>query len=178
MRSTVSTTFRNIIEEYYPGLNLKPTYWRFMRCLIFGPKDTMTGLSLIDGYHIAKANNMVPAFRNNNHVGRTFLEDFQRDVMTLQTFSWSGWNYENKQARIAIVTFPEEIIALITKELTNTVKDRVYFDTGLAVTRARTQAQREIIRIEAETYFEFALPEAKPLLYYMNNLSTHFPSLF
>lgn len=173
MRSTVSTTFRNIIEEYYPGLNLKPTYWRFMRCLIFGPKDTMTGLSLIDGYHIAKANNMVPAFRNNNHVGKFFLEEFQKDVMTPKTFSWSGWNYENKQARIAIVTFPEEIITLITKELINTVKDRVYFDTGLAVTRARTQAQREIMRIEAETYFEFALPEAKPLLHYMNNLSTH-----
>jgi hypothetical protein len=173
MRKTVSTTFRNIIEEYYPGLNLKPTYWRFMRCLIFGPKDTITGLSLINGYHIAKAEGAVLAFRANNHTGRNFLEDFQRDVMTRQTFSWSGWNYENKQARIAYVIFPQEINTLITKEITNTTKNKVYFDTGLAVTKARAKTQRELIKLEADTYFEFAVPEAKPLLKYMNNLPTH-----
>ena len=174
MRTTVSKGFLERLEILLPGLKKKLEYKRFMRCLIFGPKDIATGLPLIDSYHIAKALNQVASFRSRNFTGKPFLEEFRREVMSLETFSWSGWDYQEGKARIAYITFPEEIQTLITKELTNTSnKDRVYFDTGLAVTRARTQAQRELMRVEAETYFELAIPEAKPLLHYMNNLPTH-----
>ena len=174
MRKTVSTRFLLALEKQYPGLNKNVSYKRFMRYLIFGLKETSTGLSLIDGYHVAKANNMVPAFRSNNHTGKKFLLKFQKDVMTHDTFSWSGWDSKKGQARVAYIKFPAHIQELIDKEIrmvTTNFKDKVYFDTGKKVQDYTRKVDREIIKQEAFTYFEFAVPEAKPLLSYMNNLS-------
>lgn len=174
MRKTVSTIFLLALQKQYPGLNKKVSYKRFMRYLIFGLKETLTGLSLIDGYHVAKANNRVPAFRSNNHTGKKFLLKFQKDVMTPETFYWSGWDYEKGQARIAYIKFHGHIQELIDKEIrmvTTNFKDKVYFDTGKKVQDYTRKVDRELIKQEAFTYFEFAVPEAKPLLSYMNNLS-------
>jgi hypothetical protein len=174
MRNTVTRTFRQTIALTFPGLHLNISYWLFMLYLIFGHKDVLTGLPLIDGFHIAKANNQVLAFRNNNHIGKKFLEDFQKDVMTPKTFTWSGWSQKDKRARVAYVKFPPHILELIEIEMyTTATKDKVYFVTGKKVVDNLRKVQREMIKKEAETYFEFAIPEAKPLLTYMNNLSVH-----
>lgn len=173
MRKTVSIILYNAIYKQYPGLNKKISYRRFFRYLIFGLKDELTGYPLIDVYHLAKAEELVEIFRGKNYVGRTFLEEFQREVMSVKTFTWSDWNHQDGRARIAFITFTTAIQILITKEFTNNTKDRVYFDTGKRVTKAQAKAQREMIKLEVDTYFEFALPEAKPLLKYMNNLPIH-----
>lgn len=174
MRKTISILLYTALIEYFKGLGNNIFYWRLMRCLIFGPKDEATGLPLIDGYHIAKADNQVAAFRARNHVGKNSLEDFQIHVMSKETFTWSDWNPNEKRARIAFIKFPPYIQDLIEKEMTNistNFKDKVYMDTGKRVSDNIRKVDRELIKQEAYTYFEFAIPEAKPLLHYMNNVS-------
>lgn len=174
MRKTISILLYTALKEYFKGLGTNVFYWRFMRCLIFGPKDEVTGLPLIDGYHIAKADNQVASFRARNHSGKTCLEDFQTHVMSPETFTWSDWSYQQKRARIAFVKFPPYIAELIEKEMINistNFKDKVYMDTGKKVSDNMRKVDREVIKQEAFTYFEFAIPEAKPLLHYMNTVS-------
>lgn len=173
MRKLTSKEFRLIFKTQYPGLDLNIAYWRFMRYLIFGEKDTLTGFPVVDMFHIAKAEGKVTLFRtSHNYVAEEFLIKFQSDVMSLDTFSWSDWNHKDKRARVAFVTFPEEINILIEKERFNmtSIKDKVYFDTGNKMRESIRKAERERIKQECLTYFEFSIPEARPLLAYMNNL--------
>lgn len=171
MRKTTSKAFRDAFNITYPGLNFSLSYWRFMRYLIFGNKDEDTQLPLIDLFHVAKAENKEYLVRHNNYIAEPFLLNFQEYVMSVETFFWSDWSYKQGIARIAYVQFPEHIITLIEKERTMACKDRVYFDTGKKTSTATQRVDRELIKQEAYTYFDFAIPEAKPLLTYMNNLS-------
>lgn len=176
MRKLTTKEFRHIFKLLYPGLDLDPAYWRFMRYLIFGEKDTLTGFPVIDMFHVAKAEGKVALFRTTHcYVAIEFLIRFQRDVMSKETFSWSDWSHKDKRARIAFVIFPPEIVTLIEKERFDmtSLKDKVYFDTGNAMRSSLQKLELERIRQESLTYYEFAIPEAKPLLTYMNNLPTN-----
>lgn len=174
MRKLVTKSFRDLLIQQYPGLKLDISFRRFMRYLIFGRKDILTGLPLIDLFHIAKAQDVVDYYKTSNKfIGQIFLEEFQSKVMTLETFSWSDWSHHNKRARVALITFPEHLLQLMETEIymtANNMKEKVYFDTGKRVRDNTLKVDRELIKKEALTYFEFAVPEAKPLLQYMNNL--------
>lgn len=122
-------------------------------------------------FHVAKAENKEHLVKYNNYSAEPFLLKFQYHVMSKDTFSWSGWNYKQGLARIAYVKFPKHIVTLIEEERIMACKDRVYFDTGKKRNAASEKVDRELIKQEAYTYFDFAIPEAKPLLTYMNNLS-------
>ena len=176
MKKLTTKEFRKIFEVLYPGLNLDIAYWRFMRYLIFGEKDSLSGYPVIDVFHVAKTENKVSLFRNSkSYVAVEFLIRFQKDVMSPKTFTWSDWNHRDKRARIAFVTFPQEIIILIEKErfnMTTSIKDKVYFDTGKKMRESIRKAEQEMIKQECLSHFEFSVPEARPLLAYMNNLPT------
>ena len=170
MRKTTSKEFRELCRHFYPGLDKNITYWRFMRYLLFGIK-TKEGNLLIDGFHLSKAENKTHLFIHNNYCGLDFLNKFKLDVMS--TFSWSKWNYKDKTSRVAYFQFPKELIDLLEKEKINMKESRVYFDTGKKFTTKQQKVEKELLKEEARTYFEFARPEAKELLAYMNNLPTH-----
>lgn len=173
-RSTVSREFREGIKKAFPGLEEIVEFWALMGHLIFGRKCKYTGYPLIDSFHLAKIENKVYKLKKSKkYVGKTFLQRFQQEVMSLEIFTWFDWDRYNGIARTAKVIFSEEINVLINKELINNSEDRVFFVTGKKVTRAQAIAQREIIKLEADTYFEFAIPETRPLLKYMNNLPIH-----
>jgi hypothetical protein len=170
MRKTTSKAFRDAFSIEYPGLNYSLSYWRFMRYLIFGNKDEITQLPIIDLFHVARAEGKEPQLKNNHYVAEPFLLSFQSVVMTKETFSWSDWSYKQGKARIPYVEFPEQILTLIEEERIMVCKDKVYFDTGKKINATTLKVDRELIKQEALTYFDFAVPEAKPLLTYMNNL--------
>lgn len=86
---------------------------------------------------------------------------------------WSNWNYKEGKARVAYPNFPIEVLELLDKEPTNMKECRVYFDTGLKFSRKRQQVDLQLMKEEAQTYFEFARPESQGLLEYMNNLPTN-----
>lgn len=172
-RSTVSREFREGIKETYPGLEEIVEFWALMEYLIFGKKCEYTGYPLIDSFSLAKAQGKKHTVKVKNYVGKTFLYKFQQQVMTPETFTWSNWSYQNNRARVAFVTFPKEIQTLINKELVNNTADRVYFTTGNVFSKARIKTQRDMIKLEVNTYTESAIPEVKPLLNYMNNLPVH-----
>jgi hypothetical protein len=172
-RSTVSREFREGIKETYPGLEEIVEFWALMEYLIFGKKCEYTGYPLIDSFSLAKAQGKKHTVKVKNYVGKTFLYKFQQQVMTPETFTWSNWSYQNSRARVAFVTFPEEIQTLINKELINNTTDRVYFITGNVFSKARVKTQRDVIKSEVSTHTESAIPEVKPLLNYMNNLPVH-----
>lgn len=175
MRNTISVELREALKKTYPGLLEIIEFWRFLRYLIFGKKCEITGNSLIDLFHLAKAEGLVHTFKyTNKYIGKSFLERFQQRVMSPETFTWSDWSYQQERARIAFVIFPLHIEELIEKEMINistNFKDKVYMDTGKRVSDYTRKVDREIIKQEALTYFEFAIPEAKPLLHYMNSVS-------
>lgn len=178
MRKLVCKTFRLALESRYPGLKKDKRHWTFLRWLIFGKKDHRTGLPLIDMFHVAKAYDQVSLFRNSkSFISSKYLLKFRKDVMSQETFYWSDWNYNDERARVAFVIFPSEIQLLIDKEIymtpTISIKDKVYMDTGLKMRENIRKVDREMMKQEALTYFEFAIPEARPLLQYMNNLSVH-----
>ena len=170
MRKTTSKAFRDLCKATYPNLDIDITYWRFMRYLFFGIK-TKEGHLLIDGFHLSKAENKTHLFVHNNYCGLDFLKRFKLSVMP--DFTWSDWSYKNKVARVAYPQFPLEITDLLEKEKVNMKESRVYFDTGKKFTTKQQKVERELLKEEARTYFEFARPEAKDLLEYMNNLPTN-----
>lgn len=171
MRKTTSKAFREAFNNTYPALNLSLSYWRFMRYLIFGERDENTQLPLIDAFHVARAEGKDSSYNAKNYVAETFLLNFQTKVMSKETFYWSGWKYKQGLARVAYVHFPEHIVGLIEEERIMPCKNRVYFDTGKKTSTTTCKVDRELIKQEALTYFDFAIPEAKSLLTYMNNLS-------
>ena len=190
MKKLTTKWFRRFIELLYPGLNKDIAYWRFMRYLIFGPKDPKTGYPIIDVFHVAKAENLVYYFKKSHrYSAEKFLFRFQRDVMSKETFTWSNWSYKEERARVAIVTFPPELLILIEKERFDmtSLKDKVYFDTGKKMRESIRKLEHEVIKQECLTHFEFSIPEAIPLLTYMNNLpitpftkviNSNFPAAF
>ena len=171
MRETTSKEFRDLFKATYPGLDISISYWRFMCYLLFGKLDKTTNLPLLDEWHVAKSEQKVDILKNNNYNVEKFLLMFQSDVMDEETFSWSGWNYKKAQARVAYVTFPKHIEPLIEEERMSRVKGNVYFETGKKVNAVAEKVGRYLIQQEMLTYVNEAIPEAQPLLHYMNDLS-------
>ncbi|WP_414530805.1 hypothetical protein [Nodularia chucula] len=175
MRKTTDSKFRNLVKELYPGLGKNLNYWRFMRYLIFGAKDKDTGYPLIDQATIAKAEGKLSLLEgSNSYCASEFLIKFQQEVMSEETFSWSGWSFKDHKARVATVKFPLELKEAIEQETYKMkVESRVYFDTGNKFSDKLQKIDRELIKQEAITYFNFAAPEARVLLEYMNGVSVN-----
>ncbi|NEU82234.1 hypothetical protein [Nostoc sp. UIC 10630] len=172
MRKTVSLEFRDIIKANFPGIGKNISYWKFMRHLLFGRRDKATGLPMISQRCIAKAEDKLNILENSNAYNASkFLVKFQSEVMSEETFSWSNWNFKDGEARVALVEFPQEVIDAIESESYKIMlEDRVYFDTGNKFSDKLQKVDRELIKKEAYTYFNFSSPEAQDLLEYMNNV--------
>lgn len=175
MRKTVSLQFRNLIKVSFPGLGKNLSYWRFMRHLMFGRKDEKTGRPMISQRCVAKAEDKLNILeKSTNYNAEKFLLKFQLEVMSVETFSWSDWSFKDGEARIAMVEFPQEIKDAIESEAYKIMlEDRVYFDTGNKFSDKLQKIDRELIKKEAYTYFNFSSPEAKELLEYMNSIPVH-----
>lgn len=170
MRKTVEKKFRDLVYKHYPGLNLNKAYPRFIRYLIFGKKDKF-GHSIIDQWHIAKAEEKEYLVKQNNYFAEKFLIKFQEEVMGIDNFYWTDWKYTKQEARVAIVKFPNIIEKAIEEERTKlSGKERVYFDTGKKFTKNLQKIDIELIKQEAFTYFDFCTSEAHELFEYMNSL--------
>lgn len=170
MRTTTSKVFRDLIQANYPGLDKNPTYWSFMRFLLFGSM-TKNGELLINEWRLSTTEGKFHLLNHKNYCGKDFLNKFKKDV--LPTLEWSNWDYKKGKARIAYPNFPTEILELLDKEIVNIKESRVYFETGLKFSRKRQKVDLELMKEEAQTYFEFARPESLELLDYMNNLPTN-----
>nr|WP_322719464.1 hypothetical protein [Nostoc sp. ChiQUE02]MDZ8232487.1 hypothetical protein [Nostoc sp. ChiQUE02] len=91
--------------------------------------------------------------------------------MSEETFSWSSWNFKDGESRVALVEFPQEVKDAIESENYKIMlEDRVYFDTGNKFSDKLQKVDRELIKKEAYTYFNFTSPEAQDLLEYMNSV--------
>ncbi|MEH1955945.1 hypothetical protein [Nostoc sp.] len=175
MRKTVSLEFRNLIKDTFPGLGKNESYWRFMRYILFGRRDKVTGEPVIGQRAVAKAEGKLNILENSNaYCAAKFLEKFQNNVMSKDTFSWSGWSLKDNEARVASVRFPQKVIDAIESESYKLMlEDRVYFETGRKFSKELQKVDRELIKQEAYTYFDFCAPEAEDLFEYMNNLPVH-----
>lgn len=170
MRATTSKVFRDYFQATYSNLDNSPTYWSFMRFLLFGDK-TKEGDILVDGWRLSKTEGKFHLYKHNNYCGIDFLSKFKQEVLT--TLEWSTWKYKEGKARLAYPNFSIEVLDLLDKEPTNMKDSRVYFETGLKFSRKRQQVDLQLMKEEAQTYFEFAKPESQDLLEYMNNLPTN-----
>ena len=171
MRETTSKEFRDLFKVTYPGLDINITYWRFMCYLLFGKLDKKTNLPLIDCWHIAKAEYKLDSYFSKNYKAEDFLLLFQSDVMDEDTFSWAGWNYKTREAKVAYVKFPKHIELATQEERMKRTKGNVYFETGKKINATAEKVGRYLIQQEMATYIDTAIPEAQPLLHYMNELS-------
>ena len=89
-RLTVSKPFRELTARTFPALDRNPAYWRFMQYLLFGTFiDEDTGRLIISQKDLAEIEGWTRGMGNYRAI--RFLTAFQTEVMTPETFSWTGW---------------------------------------------------------------------------------------
>lgn len=180
-RKTVSLHFRTLVIEHYPGIQKNLAYWGLFEYLLFGTRfDEKTGRLLISQETLAKIEGKEEELKSQHYKGQDFLEAFQADVMTEETFQWSGWRIEEKLCRVVSkCEFSYEFSLILLQEQQkewHKTTGRVYFRTGTKFSKAKQAKEREELRIESLSFLEKArCPEAKILLQYLNELP---PNLF
>lgn len=116
-RTTCSAPFREVAKETFPNLESKPAYWRFLQYLIFGTFfDEDTKRLVIPQDVIAEIEGKSDEIKNY-HAGK-FLSAFQADVMSQDTFQWSGWR-KDKCRQVTKCDFPIHFAEAIDNEWQN-----------------------------------------------------------
>lgn len=180
----VTKEFLDLINRVYPGINIKQSYRDLMFILLFVLKCRN------DKYEIVLSRKKIAIIEFGPEQGKIkneghhysclpFLKAFQKDVMCVDTFTWTKHNYSKKQARTAVVVFtPEVEQALIeqskllekgyNKEELYNFKTQTKYNKKMAITdRKQEEAQVNMITDQ------FATLEQKPLLEYLNGLSVN-----
>lgn len=179
MRKTVSIEFRNLVKEIYPGLGNNKAYWAFMRYLLFTTHKDERGGTVIPRERLAFCEGKIKTLADDikRYSGVQFLERFLEDVFNGDgtKFMWSSYNSATGEARVASVNWDSKLELALKDEVFKTmdITSRVYFETGNKFSEKAERVQRAISKLEADKYFDFSDPAARPILNYMNNLGTN-----
>ncbi|MBD2200169.1 MULTISPECIES: hypothetical protein [Calothrix] len=171
MKKTINKQIRDAISNEYPGLADNEDLWRLLAYMAWGIKEAITLRPLVDQETLARIERKLPALYGNNYCGLTLLERM-REVLG-EEFTWTDYAFTESKARTIIFKFPPHIQALIDTEVYSMSDDRVYIDTGLKYSRRSKDRDKLLMEQEARITFNFAAPEAKPILEYMNELPTN-----
>lgn len=170
-RITVSASFRLLVARLYPGLAKNSAYWRFFGYLLFGTFfDQDTRRLIIDQGLLAECEQKPLT----HYCGVDFLMSFQREVMSPETFQWTG-HREGKCRQVSLCIWRPEMELALQEELQKLhhAQGRVYFDDGRLYSRAKQRAARREQKCEAVAQSSGAPPEVSEVLNYMNSLPSH-----
>jgi len=164
----VTNTFRSLVLSTYPALkehDNAAVYMRIMQYVLFSTfVDERTGSIIVPYKTIAALVGMNP--HNHRFKALTWLEDFNRDVLLLNT---EEYVYSQGWARTITPQIALEIMAAKRLDSTNDEPGEVWFLDGSLVSRRGLQAQRR----EYEEYLRslsVAMTEkhpAYPLMQYL-----------
>ncbi|MEI6492601.1 MAG: hypothetical protein WCO94_08640 [Verrucomicrobiota bacterium] len=176
-RLTVSKPFRELTARTFPALDRNPAYWRFMQYLLFGTFiDEDTGRLIISQKDLAEIEGWTRGMGNYRAI--RFLTAFQTEVMTPETFSWTGWRGGKKCRQVQRFDPPASFQTALDEEWAKTHHDqgRVYFCDGRTFSKKK-QRQCRIECRNAAIFLQALAPceEAREILDYLNHLP---PNLF
>lgn len=187
MRKLITQKIYNLIIREFPSVKENPAYFKLLCYLAFGRLNKKTGQVIIDYSRLARiqfGNKMgIKKVQQLNYRALTFLEEFQRDVMDKETFTWSDYDFEEHRAREAEVTWSDTMIKAIEEEnlyraSTTKLNGLVYIDTGKKYSQASIKLARDMDLQMVQQQQRIATDEQKPLLEYMHSLSIkHFSNI-
>jgi len=187
MRKLITQKFYNFVITEFPATQHNPAYFKLVCYLAFGRLSRNTGQVIIDYSRLARiefGNKIgIKRVQQLNYRALTFLEQFQRDVMTEETFNWLDYDFEEHRAREALVIWSEEMIKAIEEEnqyraSTTKLTGLVYIDNGKKYSQASIKLARDMDLQMAQQQQRIATEEQKPLLDYMHSLHIrHFSNI-
>jgi hypothetical protein len=187
MRKLITQEYYNLIIREFPSAKENPAYFKLLCYLAFGRLNKKTGQVIIDYSRLARiqfGNKIgIKKVQQLNYKALTFLEEFQRDVMSEETFTWSDYDFEEHRAREAEVTWSDTMIKAIEEEnlyraSTTKLNGLVYIDSGKKYSQASIKLARDMDLQMAQQQQRIATDEQKPLLEYMHSLSIkHFSNI-
>lgn len=175
----VSSTFRDLVKDKYPGLNKNAAYWGLMQLLMFSTwVDDETDELIISQSLLAAIESKRTQYESRNYKAIDLLEGFLADVMANEGFLWSDWSYRSEKARtVKEFKLNSEVeIGLNLEMKTSVCKEdkKVYFIDGKRFSEARLKKKREEIKSEALRLHEKAdCLIAKEILIYLNSLPSN-----
>lgn len=176
-RITVSRRFRQLVAEAFPALGHSLPYWRMMNYLLFGACDDQeTHRRLLTHANLADIAGHKGSLSKFSSLG--FLKQFQADVFSEQTFTWTDFIAKEKCRQVATLILPAQVQQALEEEFARKhyQSGRVYFSTGLTFSRKQHKESREWQKAKALKAAEGAqCAEAREILDYLNNLP---PNLF
>jgi hypothetical protein len=174
-RKTSSVHFRDLVARLYPGLDGNPAYWRFFGYLLFGSfLSKKTGRLVIGRAQLSAVEGQPTA----HYHGERFLRAFQRDVMSPQTFMWSGWQRDGLCREVVTLEFHPELKDALFSEREKRWHEtgRVYFFDGSCFSKTKQRRIRVDDKLAANARsVEVQCEAAREVLDYVNNLP---PNLF
>jgi hypothetical protein len=187
MRKLITQEYYNLIIKEFPSAKENPAYFKLLCYLAFGRVNKKTGQVIIDYSRLARiqfGNKIgIKKVQQLNYRALTFLEEFQRDVMSEETFTWSDYDFEEHRAREAEVTWSDTMIKAIEDEnlyraSTTKLNGLVYIDSGKKYSQASIKLARDMDLQMAQQQQRIATDEQKPLLDYMHSLNIkHFSNI-
>lgn len=176
-RITVSRRFRQVVAESFPALGHSLPYWRMMNYLLFGAcDDHETNRRLLTHANLADIAGHKGSLSKFSSLG--FLKQFQADVFSEHTFTWTDFIAKEKCRQVATLILPAAVQQALEEEFERKHYEtgRVYFSTGLTYSRKQHKDSREWQKAKALKAAEGAQSaEAREILDYLNNLP---PNLF
>ena len=187
MRKLITQKNYNLIIREFPPAKENPAYFKLLCYLAFGRLNKKTGQVIIDYSRLARiqfGNKIgIKKVQQLNYRALTFLEEFQRDVMSEETFTWSDYDFDEHRAREAEVIWSDTMIKAIEDEnlyraSTTKLNGLVYIDSGKKYSQASIKLARDMDLQMAQQQQRIATDEQKPLLEYMHSLNIkHFSNI-
>ena len=187
MRKLITQEYYNLIIREFPSAKENPAYFKLLCYLAFGRLNKKTGQVIIDYSRLARiqfGNKIgIKKVQQLNYRALTFLEEFQRDVMSEETFTWSDYDFDEHRAREAEVIWSDTMIKAIEDEnlyraSTTKLNGLVYIDSGKKYSQASIKLARDMDLQMAQQQQRIATDEQKPLLEYMHSLNIkHFSNI-
>ncbi len=174
-RITVSRRFRQVVADAFPALGGNLAYWRMMNYLLFGAcDDHETHRRLLTHANLADIAGHKGSLAKFSSLG--FLKQFQADVFSEHTFTWTDFIAKEKCRQVATLILPAPVQQALEDEFEHEHYEtgRVYFSTGLTYSRKQHKDSREWQKAKALKASEGAqCAEAREILDYLNNLPPH-----
>lgn len=174
----VTKDFLDLIDYLYPITITNKAYRRFLAYLLFGKIDNELGLPVLSYTRIAciefgyKEGLNVASQKHYNST--MFLQSFQRDVMTEDTFMWTGKG--PNQARTALVIWPDELDKALQEEIKSfTTVDKYDLITGNKYTKRDVAAYRVELAQQVEQVIARTItPQQRVIIDYLHSLNIKF----
>lgn len=173
MKKTCSKTFRDLVFQIYPSLDLDESYQRHIQRLLFSTQRDEEGRALIGRNQIARDEEKTHLLKSKRYSAIAFLKEFQQTVMDEESYKWSDYSYAEHKCRVAKVKFDDVIEAALIQELRGDWADdeRVYFVGGGKFSPSLQRKELKASRVRASQTISLLDCEcSREIQAYMNNL--------